>query len=187
MTGPDHGTRLVPVVKVAPPYRGVPKRHRRADAGPDGCDGRTDGHQTAGRRTGWTPDDWTPDGRTAESGMREPDVRTPDGLDTGRLDTWTPDDETDGWTPTGGRGRRRTAWQASWHPDNCDDAPTAGVPSGSSAGQTPPGAISNRDSSAEGTLPRAWPPPRPDSCRVTCRRSAGASAHCSPRNDSGRA
>jgi hypothetical protein len=110
-----HGTRFVPGVKVAPPYRGVPKRHAGL-RGTNGCDGRTDGHQTAGHRTGWTPDGLDtrqPDRGTGDKGARCPDTGR---LDTGRLDTWTPDDGTDWWTPNGGRGRRRTAWQASWHP-----------------------------------------------------------------------
>src|SRR6266511_1794412 len=123
-----------------------PGGHQTLDAGRAGHQtaGQLDpgrGNQTTGNWTGWTPDGWTTGPQTTE----------PDGLDT---EWWTPD-------------RRRTAWQASWHSDHRDDAPTAGMPSGSSAGQTPPGAIRNRDSSAEGTLPRAWPPPRPDSYRVT--------------------
>jgi hypothetical protein len=106
------------------------------------------------------------------------DGRTPDG--------WTPGPGRMGGHRRGGRGRRRTAWQASWHPDHCDDAPTAGVPSGSSAGQTPPGRSATGTARQKGHC--QGPGHRRDQTAVghrrdqtavgPLRRPAGALAHC---------
>jgi hypothetical protein len=67
---------------------------------------------------GWTPERWTLDGWTADGRIAgppddHPGDRTPDGLDPGRPDRWTRDDDTGWvdtrcWTPIGDRchGRR---------------------------------------------------------------------------------
>jgi hypothetical protein len=138
-----------------PPYRGLPHRHHPADAGRDGCD----------RADGQTPDGWTPDGLDTSRPdsrvrTREPDNRTLDGLDTGRLDTWTRTAGQVGWTPNSGHRPAMDGGQASWHPDHCDEDPTAGMLSRSSAEQTPRGPIRNQDSSAVEDPAGSWPPPR---------------------------
>jgi hypothetical protein len=171
-----HGTRLdpYPVVSAASLYRGVPHRHHPADAGtrrlrPDGLDtGR------AGHRTGWTPD-----GRTAAPGQGS--------QMTGHWTLWTPDGGTAGsrtadrvgWTPNRGHRPAMDCRQASLVSRPLRQGPAAGMLSRSSAGQTPPGAISNPGQLSRRRPPRAWLPPRPDGCRVTLRSPAGALAHCS--------
>ena len=163
-TGPP-GTRLDPVVTAARRTEISPIATTRRTRDETAATGPTGGHQTAGRRTRWTPDGWTPDGLDTSRldnrvRTREPDNRT--------LDGWTPD----GWTPgprTAGRvGRTPSSGhrpavdsrQASWHPDHCDEDPTAGMLSRSSAGQTPRGPIRNQDSSAVEDPAGSWPPPR---------------------------
>jgi hypothetical protein len=140
-----------------------PYRQHPAEVGRDGCD----------RADGRTPDGRTPDGLDTSRldsrvRTRDPDGRTLDGLDTGRLDTWT----SDGWTPgprTAGRVGRTPksghslamdSRQPSWHPDHCDEDPTAGMLSRSSAGQTSRGPIRDQDSSAREDPAGSWPPPR---------------------------
>src|SRR5918996_3330295 len=99
---------------------------------------------------GWTPDGWTPGPRRQ----------------TGWMDThW--------WTQTGDGQQAGT-----WHPDHCDEDPTAGSgpaapPGGRRLGDEQPGATRQKDTA------KAWLPPRPVSCRVTLRCPAGALAHCS--------
>jgi hypothetical protein len=131
----------------------------RTPGGQQSAGRRTGGHQSAGHRTAGH--------RTAG----QPDPGRGNRMDGHRMV------DTD---------RRRTAWQALAFPT----AATTPYPWGAVRKLSRSDAawsISNQDSSAERTLPRrVWPPPRPDSGRVTLRRPAGASAHCSPRTITGR-
>jgi hypothetical protein len=150
-----HGTRLDPVVTAARRTEVSPIATTRRTRDETAATGRTDRHQTAGRRTGWTPA-----GRTAASG-RGSQI-------TGHWTGWTPDGWTPGprtvgrvgWTPNSGHRLAMDSRQASWHPDHCDEDPTAGMLSRSSAGQTPRGPIRNQDSSAVEGPAGSWPPPR---------------------------
>ncbi len=150
-----HETRLEPVVTAARRTEVSPIATTRRTRDETAATGRTDRHQTAGRRTGWTPA-----GRTAASGRGSQITGhwtgwTPDG--------WTPGPRTAGrvgWTPNSGHRLAMDSGQASWHPDHCDEDPTAGMLSRSSAGQTPRGPIRNQDSSAVEDPAGSWPPPR---------------------------
>jgi hypothetical protein len=146
-----------------PPHRRDPQGHPWASASETEVTGRTGGHQPAGHRTGGHQ----PAGhRTAghrTAGQPDPGHRNRGGHR--MVDT----------------DRRRTAWQALAFPTAAATPYRWGAVR--KLGRSDAAwSISNQDSSTERTLPRrVWPPPRPDSDRVTLPRPAGASAHCSPR------
>jgi hypothetical protein len=134
-----------------PPHRRDPQGHPWASASETEVTGRTGGHQPAGHRTAGH--------RTA--GQPDPGHRNRGGHR--MVDT----------------DRRRTAWQALAFPTAAATPYRWGAVR--KLGRSDAAwSISNQDSSTERTLPRrVWPPPRPDSDRVTLPRPAGASAHCS--------
>jgi hypothetical protein len=187
------GPPPVPVVTVARPPRpwspAPPPEWEETDASgptgqtPDGwtphgmdsgqrTDGRwTGGQQPADRRTLWTtiPGDRTPDGWTAGS-------RTP---------------KPGGWTPPGGH-RRPTPLLACWPGRPRRRRPTArdrleAAPGKRRLGEQPPGPLHSKDAEGSHAATDGSGHRRDRQLPVVGRRPAGASAHCPPRINAGRA
>jgi hypothetical protein len=169
-----------------PPHRPDSQGHRRTSADETDVTGRTGGHQPAGRRTGGhqSAGQLDPGPRNQMTGHRTAGHRTAGHRTAGHRtpDIGTEWVDTEWWTRTGD-GQHGSPW----HSRPLQHRPTAGALSASSAVQCrlvdqQPGQLSRKD-----TARPVCPPPRPDSGRVTLRRPARASAHCSPRTISGRA
>jgi hypothetical protein len=139
----------------APPYRGLPIATTQLTRDETAVTGRTAdttrldagrvGHESAGQLR---PDEgarWPDTGRAGH--------RTAGHLDHGRRPG-------SGGHPSSGHRLAMDSRQPSWHLNHCDEDPTAGRLSTSSAGQTSRGPIRNQDSSAVKDPAGSWPPPR---------------------------
>jgi hypothetical protein len=145
----------------------------------------TGGHQRAGHRTGGQQRAGPPDTRTTNPGDRTPDgwnhTAEPPDPGTTNPDGGHPMLDTD--------GDRRRGWRPGSRPGR--RGPTAGCRLDASPGRRRLGEYQPRTARQQGLRGHHAATDRPGHRRdrqlqVLCRRPAGASAHCSPRNDSGR-